>query len=367
MLAFVMQRLNPLWFLLSVNCLVFVIWTMLQGTTLAYGIQGLDGLSGGLLGKVLGYVKDDEEDNLEFPPEIIKKKSFARDSPIEIPDGAIYADVDSGWRKPDVDLFEAHEINFKKFKKRRKKRQVVSYIMEKDYDKFFLDLEKELESHTHQNSDIENKMEIIFLSPNKWSGRDGMLTRPLSFFASAFSHNTLGHIVTNMVTLYHMRALIGSLGARRFSQLYLFSIITSEVVNLCWYEFGPSVKWSQGHGASGALSGLLAFCLITTDSQSYYNYANFKVNKALVSCLALFSDDIAGMLKSQEIFGLGWLLRKEVFGEEKTFEESSEEFKKNLGRVGFAAHIGGALGGALFAFWIYVLPPALLHQRRKFR
>ena len=136
---------------------------------------------------------------------------------------------------------------------------------------------------------------------------------------------------------------------------------------MCWYEFGPSGKWSQSHGASGALSGLLAFAVLMNYSQSYYNFAGFKVNKALVSSLAIFSYDIAGMLKSKEIFGLGWLLRKEVFGEKKTFEESSEEFKKKLGRVGFAAHIGGALGGALFAFWFYVLPPALLHQRRKFR
>ncbi|GMH79661.1 hypothetical protein TrLO_g1231 [Triparma laevis f. longispina] len=348
-----MERLNPLWFLLGANCLVFVTWTMVQGTTLEYGIQGLDGLLGGLLGRLLGYMEDDEEDGLEFPPEIIRKKSFARDSPIDIPDGAVYIDIDNGWRKPDVELFLEDEINYKKYKKRRKKRLVVSYITEKDYDKFSQGPEKELESHPHQNSDIETQMEIIFLSPNKWSGREGMLTRPLSFFASAFSHNTLGHIVSNMLTLHHMRGLIGSLGARRFSQLYLFSIITSEAVNICWYEFGASGKWSQGHGASGALSGLLAFCLVCADSQSYYNYAGFKVNKALVSCLALFSDDIAGMLKSQEIFGLSWLLKKQFFGGEETFEESSEEFKKNLGSVGFAAHIGGALGGVLFAFWFF--------------
>jgi rhomboid-like protein len=87
------------------------------------------------------------------------------------------------------------------------------------------------------------------------------VVRPLSLLGNIFSHQTLGHLATNMILLY----LIGmkvheQMGRGDFLALYISSGVIASVASLI-HTVGRGLLTSSSLGASGAGMGIVAaFC-----------------------------------------------------------------------------------------------------------
>ncbi len=132
--------------------------------------------------------------------------------------------------------------------------------------------------------------------------------------SSAFLHAGLGHLFLNMLTLYFFGPLVEhALPGWRFLVLYLGSTLAGSVWTLLAHQREPNYR---ALGASGAISGVVfSFVLFEPWSRIY---------------IFLVPIGIPAFL-----FAIGYVLFS-IFG-----------MRRQLGRVGHEAHLGGALGGLL--------------------
>ena len=131
---------------------------------------------------------------------------------------------------------------------------------------------------------------------------------------SAFLHAGPGHLFLNMLTLYFFGPLVEhALPGWRYLALYLGSTLAGSVWTLLAHQREPNYR---ALGASGAISGVVfSFVLFQPWAKIY---------------LFLLPIGIPAFL-----FAIAYVLFS-IFG-----------MRRQLGRVGHEAHLGGALGGLL--------------------
>lgn len=152
----------------------------------------------------------------------------------------------------------------------------------------------------------------------------------IRMLTSGFLHVDWMHLILNMYVLYAFgNIVISFLGTLPFLIIYFGSLIAGSLYTLQYHKNEP---YYSAVGASGAVSGIVYASILLYPGMSLY--------------LFFIPVPIPGY-----IFGVGYLLYS-IYG-----------MKKQVGNVGHAAHLGGAIGG--FALTL-VLNPALFNTNRMF-
>ncbi|QTE23727.1 rhomboid family intramembrane serine protease [Polaribacter cellanae] len=150
----------------------------------------------------------------------------------------------------------------------------------------------------------------------------------IRMFTSGFLHVDWMHLGFNMYALYLFgRIVSGMLGTPYFLIIYFGSLLAGSLYSLTYHKKEP---YYSAVGASGAVSGVIYSSILLYPDMSLY--------------LFYIPLPIPGY-----IFGIGYLLYS-IYG-----------MKKQLGNVGHAAHLGGAMGG--FATTL-VLYPSLISTNK---
>jgi membrane associated rhomboid family serine protease len=133
----------------------------------------------------------------------------------------------------------------------------------------------------------------------------------IRMLTSGFLHVDWMHLGFNMYALYVFGDIIATiLGTIPFLTIYLGSLVAGSLYTLYYHKKEP---YYSAVGASGAVSGIIySSILLFPDMQ----------------LLLFFAIPIPGY-----VFGVGYLLYS-IYG-----------MKKQLGNIGHAAHLGGAIGG----------------------
>ncbi len=144
----------------------------------------------------------------------------------------------------------------------------------------------------------------------------------ITMLTSGFLHVDWMHLGFNMYALYVFGDIIAAiLGTIPFLIIYLGSLIAGSLYTLYYHKKEP---YYSAVGASGAVSGIVySSILVFPDMQ----------------LLLFFAIPIPGY-----IFGVGYLLYS-IYG-----------MKKQVGNIGHAAHLGGAIGGFILTL---ILKPEL--------
>jgi len=139
-------------------------------------------------------------------------------------------------------------------------------------------------------------------------------------FTSGFLHVDWMHLILNMYVLFVFADFVANiLGNNSFLIIYFGSLLAGSFYSLSYHKDEP---YYSAVGASGAVSGIVySSILLFPDMQ----------------LLLFFAIPIPGY-----VFGVGYLLYS-IYG-----------MKKQLGNVGHAAHLGGAIGG--FALTLLLKP-----------
>jgi len=151
----------------------------------------------------------------------------------------------------------------------------------------------------------------------------------IRMLTSGFLHVDWMHLILNMYVLYAFGNIITSiLGNIPFLIIYFGSLLAGSLYTLHYHKNEP---YYSAVGASGAVSGVV-YCsiLLVPDMQ----------------LLLFFAIPIPGY-----VFGVGYLLYS-IYG-----------MKQQLGNVGHAAHLGGAIGGFVLTL---VLNPLLFRTNTVF-
>lgn len=151
----------------------------------------------------------------------------------------------------------------------------------------------------------------------------------IRMLTSGFLHVDWMHLILNMYVLYAFGNIITSiLGNIPFLIIYFGSLLAGSLYTLHYHKNEP---YYSAVGASGAVSGVV-YCsiLLVPDMQ----------------LLLFFAIPIPGY-----VFGVGYLLYS-IYG-----------MKQQLGNVGHAAHLGGAIGGFVLTL---VLNPLLFRTNTIF-
>lgn len=147
----------------------------------------------------------------------------------------------------------------------------------------------------------------------------------LRIFSSGFLHVDFNHLLFNMLTLYFFAdVIIESLGTTSLIIIYSLSLIAGSLLTLYYHK---NNAYYSAVGASGAVSGVLFASILL--------YPN-------MSILIMFIP----IPIPAYIVGIAYLAYT-VFG-----------MKKQLGNIGHAAHLGGAIGGL---FIVILIQPNLLY------
>ena len=159
---------------------------------------------------------------------------------------------------------------------------------------------------------------------NKYKFQVGRIkgNQKIRMLTSGFLHVDWMHLGFNMYALYVFGDFVSAtLGTTSFLIVYFGSLIAGSLYTLQYHKSEP---YYSAVGASGAVSGVIyASILVYPDMQ----------------LLLFFAIPIPGY-----IFGVGYLLYS-IYG-----------MKKQVGNIGHAAHLGGAMGGFILTL---VLKPAL--------
>lgn len=149
---------------------------------------------------------------------------------------------------------------------------------------------------------------------DKYKFQIGAINRgeKIRMFTSAFLHVDYLHLILNMYVLYIFAPIIiFKLGVIKFVILYIGSLIAGNLLTLKYHK---NELYYSAVGASGAVAGIIYGAILLNPNMS----------------LMIFPLPIA---IPGYVFGLGYLLYS-IYG-----------MKKQLGNVGHAAHLGGAIGG----------------------
>ena len=143
----------------------------------------------------------------------------------------------------------------------------------------------------------------------------------IRMLTSGFLHVDWMHLILNMYVLYMFGGFITSrLGVFSFLIIYFGSLLAGSMYSLSYHKDEP---YYSAVGASGAVSGIVYSTILIYPGMSLY--------------LFFFPIPIPGY-----IFAIGYLLYS-IYG-----------MKKQLGNIGHAAHLGGAIGG--FALTLLLRP-----------
>ncbi|MDG1245598.1 MAG: rhomboid family intramembrane serine protease [Polaribacter sp.] len=152
-----------------------------------------------------------------------------------------------------------------------------------------------------------------FINSYKFQVNRILAGEKIRMLTSGFLHVDWTHLGFNMYALYLFGAIVTNvMGTLSFVIIYLGSLLTGSLYSLLFHKKEP---YYSAVGASGAVSGIL-FSGIILAPNKLYNFIFFPFV------------DIPGY-----ILGVGYLLYS-IYG-----------MKKQLGNVGHAAHLGGAMGG----------------------
>jgi len=145
-------------------------------------------------------------------------------------------------------------------------------------------------------------------------------------FTSGFLHVGWWHLMVNGLTFYFFApTILNIIGTAGFLGLYLFSLLTGNL--LTYFYYNKEYDYTAV-GASGAISGIVFSSLVFNPSMKLYILPlPFPIPAPL--------------------FGLGFLLYSMV------------GILRNSDRIGHAAHMGGGIGGTLITFLFY---PSLLRE-----
>ncbi len=138
--------------------------------------------------------------------------------------------------------------------------------------------------------------------------------------SSGFLHADIGHLAMNMITLYFFGTpMEKALGANGFIALYLGSILAGGLLTVLLHRRDPTFR---SIGASGGVSGVVfGFVLFQPMAPLYVFFIPIGIPALL--------------------FAVGYLLLS-LYGA-----------RTRLGRIGHAAHLGGALGGVAITILLY--------------
>ncbi len=146
----------------------------------------------------------------------------------------------------------------------------------------------------------------------------------IRMLSSGFLHADWIHLGFNMYALYLFGGIVSSiLGAPNFLIIYFGSLIAG---SLYTFYFHKNESYYSAVGASGAVSGIV--------------YASILLFPKM-QLLLFFAIPMPGY-----VFGVGYLLYS-IYG-----------MKKQLGNIGHAAHLGGAIGG--FVITLLLVPMLFL-------
>ena len=151
----------------------------------------------------------------------------------------------------------------------------------------------------------------------------------IRMLSSGFLHVDWLHLIVNMYVLYTFGNIVTSiLGVVSFLIIYFGSLLAGSLYTFHYHKNEP---YYSAVGASGAVSGIVyASILLFPDMQ----------------LLLFFAIPVPGY-----IFGVGYLLYS-IYG-----------MKKQLGNIGHAAHLGGAIGGFVLTL---ILNPILFNTNTLF-
>ena len=137
---------------------------------------------------------------------------------------------------------------------------------------------------------------------------------------SGFLHVDWMHLGFNMYALYLFGDIVANLlGTSYFLIIYLGSLLSGSLYTLNYYKKEP---YYSSVGASGAVSGII--------------YSSILLYPGMELFLFFIPIPIPGY-----IFGVGYLLYS-IYG-----------MKKQIGNIGHAAHLGGAIGGFVITLLLH--------------
>ncbi|MDB0600108.1 rhomboid family intramembrane serine protease [Tenacibaculum maritimum] len=152
----------------------------------------------------------------------------------------------------------------------------------------------------------------------------------LRMFSSGFLHADYIHLFFNMYALYLFGDIVAnSLGSINFMIVYIGSLLGGSMYSLYRHKRTP---YYSAIGASGAVSGIV--------------YAAIMLYPGMELMMFPIPIPMPGY-----IFGIGYLLYS-IYG-----------MKKQLGNVGHAAHLGGAIGGFIITLLLF---PAVFSENKMF-
>ena len=141
----------------------------------------------------------------------------------------------------------------------------------------------------------------------------------IRMISSGFLHVNWQHLTFNMISLYFFaHIVINQLGALNFYLVYLFSLLTG---NLLSFYFHKNEPFYSAVGASGAVTGIVySAILLRPDMHMFIYFIPVPIPSYVV--------------------GVGYLLFS-IYG-----------MKTKLGNIGHDAHFGGAVGGYLMTLFL---------------
>lgn len=171
--------------------------------------------------------------------------------------------------------------------------------------------------------------EYSFLNKYKFQVNRILGGEKIRMLTSGFLHVDWMHLILNMYVLYVFGDIVITvLGNNAFLIIYFGSLLAGSIYSLTYHKDEP---YYSAVGASGAVSGIVySSILLFPDMQ----------------LLLFFAIPIPGY-----VFGVGYLLYS-IYG-----------MKRQLGNVGHAAHLGGAIGGFVLTL---VLSPVLFTTNTTF-
>ena len=151
-----------------------------------------------------------------------------------------------------------------------------------------------------------------FLDRYKFQVGRALGAEKFRLFTSGFLHVDWIHLLFNMYALYLFGDIVAKiLGTDDFVIIYIVSLLAGNLYSLIYHRDEP---YYSAVGASGAVSGIL--------------YCSILLYPAMELYLFFIPIPIPGY-----VFALGYILYS-IYG-----------MKKQLGNIGHAAHLGGAIGG----------------------
>lgn len=154
--------------------------------------------------------------------------------------------------------------------------------------------------------------DYVFLDRYKFQVGRALGAEKFRLFTSGFLHVDWMHLLFNMYALYLFGDIVAKiLGTDDFVIIYIVSLLAGNLYSLIYHKDEPNYS---AVGASGAVSGIL--------------YSSILLYPAMELYLFFIPIPIPGY-----VFALGYILYS-IYG-----------MKKQLGNIGHAAHLGGAIGG----------------------